>query len=317
MGGIAMKKYLVLLLSIILCIVSVNVYARSETGKRVDWYLEKIREVDNSFLQNVKAPTCNVFPIVAPWGAGELVCITEDEVSLGYAIFINGILNEFSLSPSPYTSIALSSDNMYYYDFANYSTISKAEADNLIRASKKHSQNIYRIPEGTRSYINTQKTLTNVYPQLQGSSKCLVAALSNVMWYWGSHGYSALTSGMTFESVKTSINTLFNGYYANSSVLSVASSYATSKCGHYFTGGANWSPTPETPCGEIYANYPCMVGFAPGSSYSTEAGHMTMCFGYVFTDQYLFLKLADGWSTSTVIKIWSIYNDCVIALHIQ
>ena len=42
---------------------------------------------------------------------------------------------------------------------------------------------------------------------------------------------------------------------------------------------------------------------------------MTMCFGYYYSGTRLYVKLADGHSTSVVTKIWSTYNDCMISIR--
>ena len=118
--------------------------------------------------------------------------------------------------------------------------------------------------------------------------------------------------------MKNTIHSLFYGYYANNSVLSVAQSYGSSHGLITFTGGAVWNPNFQLVVGEIDAGYPCLVGFkSPNPFYGS---HMTACHGYNYyaSTGNFYVVIADGVSTSAVSRIWDTsYNDCVTKLRIQ
>lgn len=82
-----------------------------------------------------------------------------------------------------------------------------------------------------------------------------------------------------------------------------------------FNASTVWTNSSATMVNEIDHGYPYMVGFAAGSSYSQTVGHMTMCFGYYYSGTTIYIVLADGHSDSSVMKIWSSYNDCTIKLR--
>lgn len=252
--------------------------------------------------------------LVSPLGEAKLVNFKSNDEIIGYAIIVDDILVELSEGSSPYTDIAINPEvEEYYYDMANYGKITKKDSANIVVGDFSTS-----VPVPSLMKYPSDSVLTGVSPQLQNNSNCIAAALSNVIWYWGSNFtvYNALINGKSFADLRTIIQNLFFGTFANNSVLSVANTYA----GNYssgFTGGANWSPTFSTVQAEIYSySSPCMVGFAAGSSYSPDVGHMTMCYGYTVNIYGNYLILADGHQSYPVLKLWTAYNDCVIQLHI-
>lgn len=167
--------------------------------------------------------------------------------------------------------------------------------------------------------------ISGVSPQLQNSSNCIVAAIANVLWYYGSHGYAYLTNGMTFYSLKNSIDTLMkssslfdNPGYRNVNVPKTIYNYVKSKNRYYSSVSSVISnPTINTVIAQIDAGKPCMVGFAAGSTYSSSVGHMTACFGYQYIGGAYQVALADGHSSSIVYKTWTKYNDCVITVTLS
>lgn len=304
---------LVIILTISLCING----SLTQAAARND-FLAAIRSVDSRFLAQERITNIEETEIGSPYGETKLVEFRRFETTLGYAIFIDGILVEFAEAPSPFDLFALGGDELFFYDFSGYCSISKENYE-LIKANQKHNIATLARNEGYQLRASS-KTLTGVSPQLQGNYNCIICALSHIITYWRGHGYPALAYGLTFDNLMAALTNRYAVLYgsgaafANDNVLGLAQSYA-SFVGAYFSGGANWNPNVSTVYNEIILNYPCMVGFAAGSSYSSTVGHMTMCYGYNYTGMYLYMNLADGHSTSMVTKLWSYYNDCVIVLH--
>lgn len=290
-----------------------NVNAKNNDSQS---YLSVIRKVDSRFLQDQIIDMVSETELITPWGKGLLVNFIQDEKVVAYAIFVDGLLLEFSESESPYSVLTKTSDEFLYYDFANYSVIDKVDTKRVLESCSKESL-LKKNDNSKGNWTDPEQViLSGVSPQLQGTDNCIVAALSNVIWYLKSHGYSALASGMTFTNVKTAVDALFPSY-ANDSVLTVANLYGSSHGNIHFSGGAIWSPSVAKVYTEINAGYPCMVGFAAGSVYSPTVGHMTMCYGYYYDgDSTWYVYLADGHSSNMVTRLWTSYNDCVIKLRI-
>lgn len=61
-------------------------------------------------------------------------------------------------------------------------------------------------------------------------------------------------------------------------------------------------------------NYP-LVGFAAGSVYSKDVGHMTLCLGTYSRNGTNFVELLDGHRTEVVSRAWSKYNDYICDIH--
>ena len=281
-------------------------------------YLETVREIDSNFLKEETIDSVSVSYLVTPWGEGQLVDFLRDEKTVAYAIFVAGTLLEFAESESPYASMDRKNGECRYYDFANYAIIDNVEANKRLNNPDQRTLVKKENPSKGNWTDPEEKLLSGVSPQLQNGSNCIVAALSNVIWYWKGHGHSSLASGMTFANVKTAVNTLFGGNYANNRVLAVANQYGSLHGNKHFTGGALWGASVSAVYSEINAGYPCMVGFAAGSYYSSSVGHMTMCVGYYYDgDSTWYVRLADGWSSSVVTRLWTSYNDCVIKLRID
>lgn len=157
-----------------------------------------------------------------------------------------------------------------------------------------------------------------ISPQLQNSYNCIVAAISNLIWYYGNNGYSSLISGKTFSVIKANVNTTMKslGGYANSNIPDTLKTHL----GNYYSSSTPiWNPSFSTVQSEINAGYPCLLGFAAGAdSYSETVGHMTLCVGWVQISSSYYTCLIDGHSTNTVTKAWSSsYNDYVCKVRLK
>ena len=307
-----LKSQIALLVAMVVFAASFT--ALADSGKE-ESLVEIAREIFPDFLANQTYETA-AQPLVTPFGEGSLTVFTNTRgEEIGYIISVDDTILEFSESPSPYRTIELKEGESLYYDPATYSKINSDVATKILAApqSLEDQTEENAIPPMTRA-VNL---LSNVTCNLKGNYDSVVAALSNVMWYWGGHGYSSLTSGMLFSEVEDEIDYLFNGSYSSSNVLSVANTYAgMCTSSNYFTGGATWYPNYYDAYTEIDAGYPCMVNFASGNLEYSGA-HMTMCCGYSYSVNGNFLYLVDGYSTSIVTKLWTSYNDCVIKLRIH
>lgn len=275
-----------------------------------------VRNIDSSFLLTISEIKEDTEVLFSPLGYTELTDFIKDDDYIGYVITIDGVVVEFAQQESPYHKFSDKyEDYIFYYDYANYGFMNNDMPICFDIDGKIKNQNLSDTDMG----ISTQAVLPGVTPQLQGSSNCIVAALANIMWYWGNHGFPSLTSGKSFSGVKNSINSLFVNYgqgYSNNAVPTIAALYGSGVSPNVsFNASTVWTNSPATMVGEIDHGYPCMVGFAAGSSYSQTVGHMTMCFGYYYSGTIIYIVLADGHSDSSVTKIWSSYNDCTIKLR--
>lgn len=229
----------------------------------------------------------------------------------GYLIWDNNseIVLELSKGDSAYNSFNLKNDEydidyIWIYQEGNYAVKTVASI-----VWFDESGDIYATSNVGKAL---RVVLPGVYPQLQKDKNCIVAAVANLLYYWSGHGYSALNYASSFEAIKSQVNALFNGVYANNSVPDVMKSYCGS-VGYKVTSTVNWNPNINLMISEISNNRPCLLGFAAGSPYSDIEGHMTMCCGYKYTAGVYYSALADGHSSSIVYKVWSnTYNDCII-----
>lgn len=151
------------------------------------------------------------------------------------------------------------------------------------------------------------------YPNEQGNSNCIVAAISNLMWHYGKNGYSSLINGMTFDGVKNKVDNLINaeGGYQNKNIPNTIKKYVKNKSSYSVSVTNKWNPTFNNVKTETN-NRPCLLGFAAGKgSYSTSVGHMTVCVGTRTANKINYVKVMDGWSTSITEKKWGTYNDFI------
>ena len=288
--------------------------------------IQSVQIIDSSFLSrydssNLVIETTN---LLSPIGNAVLSDILYGNTYVGYVITIDSVIYEFSESPSPYQGYSLDNTHNLYYDYVNYGI----ENDEAITYIDSTGNPFLSIDKKTKTviYLSDMCYDRGILPgatfNLQGSYNCIVAALANIMWYWGTNFNSNFIVNKTFDQIKAILTVMFNnnGGCSNNNVLSIANLYSTyCSTGVTFTGGAVWTNLPYTMIAEINSGYPCMVGFAaaPGS-YSTTVGHMTMCYGYTFTSQYqsYYIYLVDGHASNTVVKLWnSTFNDCTIRLH--
>lgn len=143
------------------------------------------------------------------------------------------------------------------------------------------------------------------------SGNCIAGAISNLLWFWGGNGYSALTSNMSFKDVENKVDSLINaeGGYANKNISNTIKKYVKNKSSSYSVSVNNkWNPSFSNVKSETNSR-PCLLGFADGSPYSKNEGHMTVCVGTRSAKSGQFCKLIDGWSSQVVEKQWGSYND--------
>ncbi|MCM1308111.1 MAG: hypothetical protein NC223_05885 [Butyrivibrio sp.] len=175
-----------------------------------------------------------------------------------------------------------------------------------------------------QTYSSPYMVIDGVSPQLQGDSNCIVAAASNVIWYYGNNGKYSLIKNYTFNDVKTSMMNCYkyNGGDRNDTTPKAIEIYIYAKgLENVYNSNVqlyrNSSATKELMISEINEKKPMMLGFAAGSIYSDTVGHMTMCYGYQVTGGNTYAYVASGHqSYGTFVKWDDTINDCIITIRI-
>ena len=306
-----LKRRIALLVAMVVFAASFT--ALADSGK-AESLVDIAREICPGFLVGQTYET-NTQPLITPFGEGNLIVFTNARgEEIGYIISVDDTILEFSEASSPY-DVELEEGERLYYQPGVHSKVDADEAAKVLAAPQSLESETENAPAS--SLMRGAKTLSNVSCYYKGAYSSVSAALAHVLWYWGGHGYSSLTSGMIFFDVMDDVDTLFNGTYSYGNVLSVANMYAgMHTTSNYYTGGATWYPNYYDAYSEIDADYPCMVAFASGNSpYTWE--RMTMCFGYTYSTAGNYVIVADGQTASAVYQLWTSYNNCVIKLRIH
>lgn len=177
----------------------------------------------------------------------------------------------------------------------------------------------------TQASFSPYKVIDGVSPQLQGNANCVVAAASNVIWYYGNNGHLSLIKNYTFDNVKTSMT---NCYTYNGGI---GNNKATPKAFEVYIRAKGLSDVyssdvklywyqeaiKELMISEVNERKPMMLGFAAGSIYSDSVGHMTMCYGYQITGGNTYAYVASGHQAyGTFVKWDDTINDCIITVRI-
>ena len=246
----------------------------------------------------------------------ELYHVLDGNSVVGYFVFnsSNGQILEYSNGIDAFSKVSselsIKPSKFYYKGFINEvvcddQTISFDEFGNF-------------SVDG--SLLDTYTVLPGVSPQLQGSRNCIVAAMGNLIYYWWQNKSLSLSSSVSsYSGICNALNSIMLSYggYANAyigkTITSFISKYATDASISY---DYTWYPSFGTAKGEINSGRPCLVGFAAGSTYSDDVGHMTCCVGYDTIGGTNYLKLADGHSAQVVNKAWTSYNDYVFMCYI-
>ncbi len=320
-GGIYMRNIKKLISIIALSVMIIGnvlgvVYADERTMDENLYEIIEELSGNNSYFEEFLTYT-SIVEIPLDDVALELLMYYDGDEYIGYTIWdsVNNALCEISKSYPSYVVYMQNNpeieDAAYVYSNGNYSIVTE---DTIVYLDEFGNE--YDMSESNTS---TYGLLPNVNPQLQGSNNCIVAAVANLFYYWSQHGYSQLNYRNSYAGMKSQIDSLFDGYYANNSIPSVASRYVR-ECGlsNTVTSNVYWDPSISRVTNEIDAGRPCLVGFAAGSSYSSTVGHMTMCCGYECYNGYQYIiAVVDGHNVDVVYKNWSYtYNDCVITVQI-
>lgn len=178
---------------------------------------------------------------------------------------------------------------------------------------------------GIQTYSSPYMVIDGVSPQLQGGSNCVVAAASNVIWYYGNNGHYSLIKNDTFSNVKTAMTNCYtyNGGVGNNATTPKAFEvYIKAKgLSDVYTSDVKLykeqSATKELMLSEISERKPMMLGFKEGSIYSDTVGHMTVCYGYQITGGNTYAYVASGHEAyGTFVKWDDTINDCIITIRI-
>lgn len=236
--------------------------------------------------------------------------VMENNIQLGY------ILSDESGNIISYSRNSEPEDFMR--DYCNIYTGADSEEYNAACASAYSDG-------GLQAYSSPYKVIDGVSPQLQGeNTNCIVAAASNVIWYYGNNGHYSLIKNDTFNNVKTSMGNsyIYNGGLRNDTTPKAFEVYIRVKgLSSVYSSDVNlyWyqNATKELMISEVNEGKPMMLGFAAGSIYSNSVGHMTMCYGYQVTGGSTYVYVASGHEAyGTFVKWDDTINDCIITIRI-
>ncbi|MFT4107502.1 MAG: hypothetical protein QM657_17225 [Lacrimispora sp.] len=151
------------------------------------------------------------------------------------------------------------------------------------------------------------------------SGNCIVASISNILWFWAKNGYDSLAYGMSFREVEAAVDALilYEGGYANVNIPATIKKYVKSKDRGYFVKVKNRKRPKFSRVKKETVRRPCLLGFAVGSPFSGEVGHMTVCVGTGVSDGKDCCRIMDGWSASVTEKPWGEYNDFIATVRMS
>ncbi|MCQ2467201.1 MAG: hypothetical protein MJ166_06755 [Clostridia bacterium] len=227
--------------------------------------------------------------------------VEKENDCVGYIIVDHAEYNvvEFSAGNSPYENIDKNDYDEFIYLY-----------ENATSACSVNGTIYYVESDGSLSSLSDTRLRYN--PNLQGNNNCIVAAISNLLWYYGGNGYSSLTSGKTFNQLMSSINSIIlaQGGYANNNIPNTISNYVNNNTSYSVTVNNVWNPTLNDLLNEVVSR-PCLLGFSSGSPYSATVGHMTVCVGTTVQGGKYYVEVMDGHSTSIQYKLWGTYNNFI------
>ena len=163
----------------------------------------------------------------------------------------------------------------------------------------------------------------------QGDRNCIACAMAHALVYYKNNGYSdicSVTSQSSFNTLVDKMQDYLNaaGGYANNNIAAAFLKYCMYELNlkginYIVTADGTWNPQYSQVSGAIAAGKPVMVGFAAGSDYSKEYGHMTLCVGAAtLAPKESYLNLIDGHSGSIVTKLWnSSINDYINVISVS
>lgn len=167
-----------------------------------------------------------------------------------------------------------------------------------------------------------------VYLQ-EGNRNCIACAMAHALVYYKNNGYSDIcyvTSQSSFNKLVDKMEGYLNdaGGYANNNIAAAFLKYCmyelnVKNINYLITAEGTWDPQYSQISTAISEGKPVMVGFAVGSDYSEEYGHMTLCVGAAtLAPEESYLRLIDGHTKSIVSKIWNpTFNDYISVLNIS
>lgn len=315
------KRYVSCVMSVICAFVFMSniIYGQSVyVNEKMQELLGELSENNEYFEDFLSCTTVNEFQLSDD--NYDLMMYYDDDKYVGYVIWdnINDSVCEISKSCHAYDKYMQNHELLGEVEFIYNQGAYIIKNGSISIYLDEFGEEYYRENSDTQEGISTFTLIPGVVPQLQNSDNCIVAAVSNLIYYYAINGYSSLNPKNTFTAIKSDINNLFGGVYANNSVPNVIRSYV-SGCNNNLSVTSNviWDPYVSVAITEISNNRPCLVGFAAGSSYSQSVGHMTMGCGYEYCGGGVYLiGVADGHSRNVVYKTWSdTYNDCVITVR--
>lgn len=304
---------------------------------KIGCYLDELAEYDSAYLvcDNAEAlPIRCLYNNDVSEVSSILFGLYDSKTYIGYVIIrtCDYVVLESSLGAIPY-NFENSGNQKYIYDYGNYGVYDDVNKKSVyvtsIVANSRYSQYFTYSNHVASDIDNSRSDLSNVPIFRQGSYNCIVCATSHLLLYWNNHGYSGLTPTITTQTAFNSFMTTINGYfssYANNNIPSAIINYALTR--RYGIGSSTrlfvvtpqntWNPEFTDVVNELSNGRPVLLGFAPGSDYSSTVGHMTLCVGvspWVVENNYV--SVVDGHSSSIVTKLWSSdYNDFMCSMTV-
>lgn len=191
----------------------------------------------------------------------------------------------------------------YYDDLADkvvpfaYPITSLEEGRSVTKALNVSSIDIAEFSRNAPLAVTGSSKFISGVPNITATSSvpCIPTAIGNLVGYWCTKGYSFATSPSSAALRAKNRFGQLEGGQANNNIPIVMSifDYYQGIYAYYISATNVWNPAYSSIVSEINAGRPCLLGFAAGSIYSNEFGHMTVCSGYNNTSGML-VRLSDG-----------------------
>lgn len=131
----------------------------------------------------------------------------------------DNLLLEYSKNENPYmvAQEKYSIEGQSLYIYGNYEIKNDEDIYSLNASGELVDIEAYDSIIAEDNKISTYGYVSgSISPQLQNSNNCIVAAISNLIWYYGKNGYSSLIKDKTFDGhsskTVTKVWTKYNDY---------------------------------------------------------------------------------------------------------
>lgn len=244
--------------------------------------------INNPYIQllsnnNVNAPIENyrLYSI----GANEYQIIKDNEVlSFNNDIMSNTEFREYN------NSLKNSLRSADTYDYINYSKLDGwSVVSDSYTGSVKSKKTLSKADSITYYDSDSVSSINKTYA-------CSIVALSNLMKYYRTVGYTKISSNFStlYSKLWNYAGTDSEGGTSNGDEAPAAKKYIQS-VGYKLSYNGYWFDNYGDFVGDINAGKPCL--FTYGAKFGDyKGGHAVLALGYVETTDYKYLKIADGWN---------------------